>query len=160
MAELWTRGVEVRLFLVGDGPRRPLLEGIAQSLGLSGRVHFLGRRLDVPGLYARATAGVLCSTHEGMSNAVIEGMASRLPMVVTRAGGNIDLIEDGLRGRLVDSRNPSQLADAIAQLLAHPGRAKRLGEAARRFVETELTMEKMVSGHDQVYRRLLERPCA
>jgi glycosyltransferase involved in cell wall biosynthesis len=159
LAHLTVRGVRARLFLVGDGPRRPLLEQLVRGIGVSDRVSFLGRRLDVPALYARAAVGVLCSTHEGMPNAVIEGMASRRPMVVTRAGGTTDLVEDGVRGRLVAPEKPVELAEAIGEVLANPERARRMGESARHFVERELTVSRMVAQHDAVYRRVLGKPC-
>ncbi len=150
------RGVpEVKAFLVGEGARRPQLERVASELGLEGAVFFLGGRPDVPAVLARATAGVLCSRQEGLSNAVMEGMAAGLPMVVTDAGGNAELVKDGERGYVVAPEQPEALALAMLRVLADPARARRMGEAARRFVETELTLERMIEEHDRLYRRLV-----
>jgi glycosyltransferase involved in cell wall biosynthesis len=151
-------GRTLHAWLVGDGPRRPELEKMASELGLTDRVHFLGHRADVPALYARATLGVLCSTAEGMSNAVMEGMASGLPMVVTRVGGNTDLVVDGERGLVVDPERPAQLCQAFQRLLDSPEEAQRMGAAARAFVERELSLERMVRRHDALYRRVAGRP--
>ncbi|HZH03931.1 MAG TPA: glycosyltransferase, partial [Myxococcaceae bacterium] len=103
----------LQAFLVGDGPRRPALEQKASELGVAHAVHFLKHRQDIPAVYAQAAVGVLCSDAEGLSNAIIEGMASRLPMVVTDAGGNAELVQDGERGWVVPKRDPSALAEAL-----------------------------------------------
>ena len=119
---------------------------------MADRVHFLRHRTDVPAVYQRATLGVLCSTAEGMSNAVMEGMAAGLPMVVTAVGGNTDLIADGVRGRVVQPQRPEELARAFRWLLEHPEKAKDLGAAARGFVRRELSLERMVQRHDALYQ--------
>jgi len=104
---------------------------------------------------ARGTFGVLCSRQEGLSNAVMEGMAAGLPMIVTDAGGNAELVKDGERGYVVAPERPDALAQAMLRTIADPARARRMGEAARRFVEKELTLERMIDGHDRLYRRLV-----
>jgi glycosyltransferase involved in cell wall biosynthesis len=151
-------GRTLHAWLVGDGPRRAGLEKMAAELSVADRVHFLGHRADVPALCERATLGVLCSTAEGMSNAVMEGMASGLPMVVTRVGGNTDLVVDGERGLVVDPERPVQLCQAFQRLLDRPEEARRMGAAARAFVERELSLERMVHRHDALYRRVAGRP--
>ncbi len=144
----------VHAFFVGDGCRRPQLEELARRLKLENLAHFLGFRTDIPAILARASVGVLCSDVEGLSNAIIEGMAARLPMVVTRVGGNPELVTDGERGLLVEPRRPDQLADAIAGLVTDHARARRLGIAGRDFVERELTAAHLVERHDRWYRRI------
>lgn len=156
LALLQQKDVACQVLFVGNGPRRPELEALAQKLGVAARAHFLGHRSDVPALYSRAFMGVLCSSHEGMSNAVMEGMAAGLPMVVTRVGGSPDLIVDGKRGRVVEPFAPAALAAAIEELLAHPAQAKAMGAAARDFVRRNLSLEAMVQRHDAVYRRVLQ----
>ena len=158
LAMLRHEGVRLNAWLVGDGPRRPALQKMAEELGVADGVHFLLHRSDVPALYGRATFGVLCSSAEGMSNAVMEGMAAGLPMVVTRVGGNPDLIVDGERGLVVEPERPAQLAQAFRRLLSHPEEARKMGKAARRFVARELSLEKMVGQHDALYRRVAQRP--
>lgn len=148
-------GTRLQALLVGDGARRPELERLSAQLGLRERVHFLGHRRDVPALYARATFGVLCSAAEGLSNAVMEGMAAGLPMVVTRVGGNPELVEDGRRGLVVSPGQPRELAGAFASLLADPARCRALGAAARRYVQRELSLEQLVRRHEALYSQLL-----
>ena len=155
LAMLRHEGQDLHAFFVGDGPRRAGLEKHAAELGVGDIAHFLGHRTDVPALYARATMGVLCSSAEGMSNAVMEGMAAGLPMVVTAVGGNTDLIEDGERGLVVQPQQPAQLVRAFRRLLAQPDKAKDMGAAARGFVRRELTLERMVQKHDELYRKVI-----
>jgi glycosyltransferase involved in cell wall biosynthesis len=154
LALLRGQGLTLHAFLVGDGPRRPELERQAAALGVADRAHFLGHRADVPALYTRATMGVLCSTAEGMSNAVMEGMAAGLPMVVTAVGGNTDLILDGKRGRVVRPLQPEELAQALRWMLEHPEQARDLGAAARGFVRRELSLERLVQRHDALYQQV------
>ena len=144
----------VHAYLVGDGGRRAQLESLARELGLSGLAHFLGFRLDTPAILARATLGVLPSMMEGLSNAVIEGMAARLPMVVTRVGGNPELVSHGERGLVIEPGRPAGLAAAIVQLLTDRGAARRMGEAGRAFVERELTVQSLIANHDRLYREV------
>jgi len=158
LAMLHHGGTPVQAFLVGDGPRRKGLEKLAAELGVSDTVHFLRHRTDVAAIYARATLGVLCSSAEGMSNAVMEGMAAGLPMVVTRVGGNTDLVRDGERGLVVPPERPAQLAQAISQLLSSPEKAKRMGRAARDFVARELSLERLIRLHDALYQRVVHGP--
>ncbi|MBJ6764312.1 glycosyltransferase [Myxococcaceae bacterium JPH2] len=160
LAMLRHSGTRLHAYLVGDGPRRPALERTAAELGIADTVHFLRHRTDVPAIYGKATFGVLCSSAEGMSNAVMEGMASGLPMVVTRVGGNTDLIVEGERGRVVEAERPAQLAQVFRQLLANPRKASEMGAAARAFVARELSLERMVRLHDALYRRIARGPDA
>jgi glycosyltransferase involved in cell wall biosynthesis len=150
---------ELAAFLVGEGERVEGLKALAARLGLEGHAFFLGRRPDVPAVLARAAVGVLSSAQEGLSNAVIEGMAAGLPMVVTDAGGNAELVRDGERGLVVPVGEPEALARAIVEVLSDPERARAFGQAGRRFVEQEITVERMVAEHERLYRRVAaERP--
>jgi glycosyltransferase involved in cell wall biosynthesis len=144
----------LRAFLVGDGPRRAALEGRAGALGLSDAVHFLGWRPDVPALLARGTVGVRCPSEEGLSRSVMEGMAARLPLVVTDVGGNAELIAHGERGLLVPAGAPEALAEALVRTLEDLPGARRLAANARAFVARELSPSRMVASYEALYRRV------
>jgi glycosyltransferase involved in cell wall biosynthesis len=150
------RGPRAELFFIGDGPRRGPLEELAKKLGVEDRAHFLGRREDVPAILARAQIGLLCSRAEGLSNAVIEMMAAGLPVVVTDAGGNRELVRHGERGLVVPVGAPRALAEAMAELAASKALRLRMGAAGRAFVERELGLERLVRRHDALYRALLD----
>ena len=154
LAKVRRDGADVVAFLVGEGARRGVLERMAADLGLERAAFFLGGRKDVPAILARGTFGVLCSKQEGLSNAVMEGMAAALPMLVTDAGGNAELVLDGERGWVVPPERPDALARAMTRILEAPARAERMGAAARRFVEAELTLERMIAEHDRLYRQV------
>jgi L-malate glycosyltransferase len=145
---------DARLVLVGDGVRRPLLERLAGELGIGSRVHFLGFRLDGQGLLARAALAVSASHAEGISNAILEGMAACLPVVATAVGGSPELVRDGVNGFLVPPGAPGALARRIADALAEPRRARRMGQRGRSIVEREFDVRQMRIGYDALYEDL------
>jgi L-malate glycosyltransferase len=145
---------------VGDGPERDLLVRRIQELGLRDAVHLLGTRYDVPALLARATAFCLPSRAEGLSNAIMEAMAARLPVVATRAGGNPELVEDGVTGFVVPVGDAAQMADRLIDLLSDPERAREMGRRGRTFAERELSLDRKKAAYGDLYCRLLDIPAA
>lgn len=123
----------------------------AVSLGLGKEICFLGSRQDVPDLLNAADIGVLCSHEEGFSNAILEGMAAKLPMVVTDVGGNAEAVVHGLTGLVVSPRAPDELADALLAVAQDPER-RRMGEAGRLRIETVFSMDACLQGYADLYR--------
>ena len=136
---------------IGDGLRSQAL-----ALGLDGRVTWLGSRSDVPQLLAACDVGLLCSHEEGFSNAVLEGMAAGLPMIVTDVGGNAEAVVDGECGHVVPLRSPQALASALASVTRDRAARERMGRAARRRVEARFTLDQCVDEYEALYRRLLD----
>src|SRR5205809_865021 len=89
---------EVQFLLVGDGPKRCHYEAMVEKSGRGENFLFLGRRNDVPQILASCDVAVLPSLAEGLPNAVLEYLASGLPVVATALGGNLEVIEDGVTG--------------------------------------------------------------
>jgi glycosyltransferase involved in cell wall biosynthesis len=147
-------GRPIRGWIVGDGPRRVALEQHARELGIDKVVHFLGHRTDGPAILKRATVGVLCSSAEGLSNALIEGMSARLPMIATAVGGNPELVTDGERGWLVNPYRPAEIHAALMRVLEDPAAARRMGETGRAWVERNLGFDRLIDAHDRLYRSL------
>ena len=145
------------LVIVGDGPTRATLAATAAGLGLGGRVRLLGERDDVPAVLTGFDIFVLSSIAEGMSNAILEAMATGLPVVATRVGGNPELVADGSSGFLVEPGSPAALADALRRYLGDPGLLARHGRAARELAQAEFSLERMVGEYGQLYGRLLAR---
>ncbi len=145
----------VRFVCAGEGPEREYLTNRIAELGLQERVHLVGHRLDVPAILSRARVACLCSSAEGLSNALMEAMAARLPVVATSVGGNPELVRDGENGFLVPYGDPHALAGQLAALLTAPGQAREMGLRGRRRVEAELSMDRMADGHGALYRRAL-----
>jgi glycosyltransferase involved in cell wall biosynthesis len=149
------RDTRIRFVCAGEGSERPFLEQRIRELGLERRVFLLGHRMDVPALLTRSRALCLCSTAEGLSNAVSEGMAARLPVVATRVGGTPELVEEGARGFLVQPGDHRALAARLRQLEASPELARQMGLRGRAFVEAELSLDRMTDAHQALYRRAL-----
>jgi L-malate glycosyltransferase len=145
---------DARLALIGDGVRRPLLERLAGQLGIAERVHFLGFRLDGPAILARAAISVSASYAEGISNAILEAMAMRLPVVATAVGGSPELVRDGVNGFLVPPGAPGALARRISDLLEDAAHRRRMGERGRKIVEREFNVSQMRIGYDALYDEL------
>jgi len=143
------------LYLVGNGPQRSHLERRAIGLNIGARVHFVGQLEDPSAYYARARLFVLPSLAEGLSNALLEAMAFEVPVVATRIGGNIDVVEHGVTGLLAEPENPGALAEAMDRLLTDEPLARALAANARCRVLREYTLDGMVDRYLGVYQDLL-----
>ena len=144
----------VTLLVVGEGPLRPRLERLAAELGVGERVRFLGERDDVEHLLAAAEVFVLSSRSEGVPKAVLEAMAAGLPVVATAVGGVPEVVVPGGTGLLVPGGRGEELVRAVAELLAHPARARAMGRAGRRRVEERFSLEAMLAAYAALYREL------
>jgi glycosyltransferase involved in cell wall biosynthesis len=147
-------GASARLAVVGAGPLRSLLEIQARALGLGAAVTFTGARADIAAIAAAADAMILSSDNEGTPVALIEGAAAARPAVATRVGGVPEVVT-GETGRLVAAGDWRALGGAIAELAGDPGRAARMGAAARRHVASRYRSERLLEDIDGVYRSLL-----
>jgi L-malate glycosyltransferase len=144
-----------RLFLVGDGPAQAAVEARMQAADVAGAVTLLGLQLDVDAIIPAFDAGVLASSTEGMSNAILEMMACALPVVATAVGGTPGLVDDGGTGILVPACRPDALAAAMVRMAEAPGERQRMGAAARARVEHSFSVRAMVDAYHQAYGRLL-----
>ena len=151
-----TKLPEVRFLIVGDGAGRKDLEAQTWRLGLSQKVTFTGFRTDVPALLPEAAVSVLPSLSEGLSNSLLESMASGVPVIAGRVGGNPEIIEHDVSGLLVSPQDASALAAAMSRLLEDHHLAARLGEAGRRRVAEVFSMERSVGEVEHLYERLVE----
>ncbi len=143
------------LVLVGDGPERDRLAGRARALGVADRVHFAGAVADPADHLRAADAFALPSVAEGMSNSLLEAMATGLPCLASAIGGNVDLLGPGPSGLLLPPDDPRAWAEALVRVLESPPLARELGTAARRRVEAEFSLKAVVDRYQELYRRLL-----
>lgn len=146
---------EATLVIAGEGPCRDGLARVSVDLGVANRVRLLGECRDVPGVLNAADVFALPSIAEGMSNTVLEAMASGLPVVATRVGGNPELVEDDVTGRLVPIRDPAALREALAAYLDDPHLRAMHGKASRQRVVECFSLERMCRDYTDLYRRLL-----
>ena len=145
------------LILVGPGDDRQRLVELAEALGIADRVQFTGG-VDNPADYLRAAdIFVLPSVAEGMSNSLLEAMATALPCAVSAIGGNTDLIEEGTTGRLVATPSREAWSQTLIDLLDNPDQAQRLGAAAHRRIDDEFALSVVVDRYVDLYRRMLAR---
>ncbi|MHB8764569.1 MAG: glycosyltransferase [Deferrisomatales bacterium] len=137
-----------RLLVVGDGPEMGRLRGEAGD-----GIDFLGDRADVAALLPALDLFVLPSLNEGISNTILEAMATGLPVIATRVGGNPELVVDGVTGTLVP---PSSAAEVEVAMLRYAGDTelrRAHGEAGRQRAVAGFGIPAMVEGYEQVYRR-------
>jgi glycosyltransferase involved in cell wall biosynthesis len=152
------RHPDVELSFIGDGPLRASLVRQVNLRGLRSRVRFLGERPDVAAQLSSADLFVLPSRTEACPNAVLEAMASGLPIIASRVGGVPELIESGVDGLLVPADAPGELASAINSLIEQPALAAGLGRAARAKAEKRFSFDRMIDGFERLYLSALEAP--
>lgn len=146
-----------RLVLVGDGPLREVAVSLLQEAGALDLAWLPGERNDVPDILRGLDIFVLPSQAEGISNAILESMATGLPVVATAVGGNPDLVVDGLTGRLVEAGNPKALAKALLEYLDNPSQIHAHGKEGLRHVLGQFSLDGMVCQYMAVYDELLQR---
>jgi glycosyltransferase involved in cell wall biosynthesis len=128
----------LRLALAGDGVLREAVERQVSANGLDDRVSFLGTRRDVDAILAASDSFVLPSLWEGLPVALVEAMASGLPVVATEVSGSKQIVVDGVSGRLVPPGDPSALSEAIRSILVDEQGAAAMGRAGREHVVVSL----------------------
>ena len=143
------QGAEAVLLVVGDGPESERLKREA-----GGNTLFLGNRDDVADILRETDVFALPSLNEGISNTILEAMASGIPVVATDVGGNPELVKRDVTGILVPPSDPGAIAVALLDYLRDPGRRKRHGDAGRRRVLQEFSVGDMVAAYEATYRRL------
>ena len=143
---------DVDLLLVGDGPLQAELEKLVQTLKITGRVHFLGIRSNVPDLLQAADLFALTSVSEAASLTLLEAMASGLPVVVTDVGGNPEIVRHEQEGLLVPRGDATATAAACRRLLDDPREAATMGAAGRARVEERYQLPRTIDRYLQLYR--------
>lgn len=131
------------------------LQNLVEELNLTNHFRFLGGEADLPRLLADSHIFVLPSRSEGFSNAIIEAMASSLPVVATRVGGNEEAVVDGVSGYLVPTEDVDALASAIERLLLDPLEGSRMGAVGRQLVMERFTADAMMKSIVARYAKVL-----
>jgi len=129
------RKTNIELWIIGDGPEKQHLEILAIKLGLEDRIKFLGikTQAELSKIYQKANIYCLSSLNEGMSNTVLEAMASGLPLVVTDVGGSHELVNEN--GYAVEPGNVSALSCKIEELAADKKKQLKMGRKSRKLAE-------------------------
>lgn len=163
LARAFVRAIELRpelrnrlrLVMVGDGPLRAEAQGLLDAAGVTPLTWMPGERADVPDVMRGLDCFVLPSLAEGISNTILEAMASSLPVLATDVGGNAELVVAGQTGRLVPAGDVDALAAGLVDMAADPARAAPLGRAGRTRVQQHFSLQGMVAAYRSLYDRLL-----
>lgn len=155
LAPLQGGGFRFELLIAGEGPERDSLRYLASSLGLADSVRFLGEISDVPALLSHAQLAVHASRSEGLSNAILEAMAEKLPVIATAVGGTPEIIVDGVSGLLVPPDDPPALANAVKRLSADPQLRGRMGEEALRWVRRYCSESAVAEAYEAAFSRAI-----
>ena len=147
----------LRMVMIGDGPLRVQVQAVLDQAGLSDLAWLPGERQDVADVMRGLRAFFLPSIAEGISNTILEAMASGLPVIATDVGGNADLVEAGRTGHIVPAADPDRMAQSLVALASDPARAIQMGLAGRQRVVEKFSMRAMVSSYRAVYDRQLQR---
>lgn len=140
--------------IAGDGPLRADLERMASDLGLGPRLRFLGYRADMPQVISALDIYVLPSLWEGLPLALLEAMAMGKPIVATDAGGNPEIVEDGVNGYIVPKRDAGALQRALVQTCRDDAFRKRVRAVNRAKFDTQFSLEAMVRAHERLYEEV------
>ena len=151
---------EVQVAVIGEDKspqkeHRRSLESLIAELGIGESVTMPGWTEDIPGLLSSLTLFVSAARCEPFGLSIVEAMAAGLPIVTTASEGALEIIEDGVTGRLVPVDDPESLADAIVDLLDNSSERSRLAQNARRAARRHFSLERMARDTERVYREVL-----
>ena len=148
---------DARLVIGGAGELTEELRTRVEASPVAERIELLGAVTDAPAFYAGLDVFVLPSLNEGISNTILEAMASGLPVVATAVGGNPELVVDGVTGALVPSSDPEALAQALLRYVGSPALRATHGTAARQRALEHFSLDAMRTGYDELYMESLPR---
>jgi glycosyltransferase involved in cell wall biosynthesis len=149
---------EALLLIVGRGSLEREIKTLVRDANLEHQVRFLGQRQDIPDLMNTADAYLMSSAWEGLPMVLLEAAATSLPLVATDVGGNAEVVVPDLSGYLVPPNHADALADAMLKLMNLPPETlERLGNQARRHIETHFSIEHALDVWEGVYKELLSQ---
>jgi glycosyltransferase involved in cell wall biosynthesis len=148
---------EARLVMVGEGRQAEELRRLSESLGLGERVVWSGPIPDAGKLFSAFDAFLLSSRTEGTPMVLLEAMAGGIPIVATRVGGVPQVLDDS-SAWLIESGDVGGLANALAEVLSEPGRARKRTQKALNRLQTEFSLEEWLARHDSLYRGIVRGP--
>jgi len=148
---------DILLLVVGDGPEKDRLKALVEGLNLKAHVRFESIVNQTAEILPVFDIFIMPSRQEGLGLSVMEAQACALPVIASRVGGLIDLIDDGRTGYLVPPENPKALAKKILDVLEHPNDAKQVGLVAREAILQSFSLEQMAAATEKVYEEYTRR---
>ncbi len=143
----------IAFFLIGEGS---LMNSIKQQVPgelLNSQIFFLGSRSDIESILQIVDVGLLITPCEGISNSIMEYMASGKPVIASREGGTQELVVDGETGFLVDQKRPDQIVEKMEMLLKSPGLSKAMGQNGLQRIKKHFDISKMTERYIEVYHK-------
>ena len=151
------RAARARLVIVGEGPARKTCLDLLQAAGLAHLAWLPGVRDDIADIMQVLDVFVLPSKNEGISNTILEALASGLPVIATAVGGNLELVEEGVNGMLVQPGDVGGMAQALLAYLDAPARIAEHGAHARQHAVQRFSIPVMAEAYSMVYELTLGR---
>ncbi|CAN5729765.1 glycosyltransferase [soil metagenome] len=145
----------LRLVMIGDGPMKAECEQVLAAAGMADLAWLPGERSDVSDVMRGLDCFVLPSLAEGVSNTILEAMASGLPVIATAVGGNVELVTQGKTGELVPAADSPALAASLIGLAGDPESAASMGRAGRIEAEQRFSLQSMIATYQGLYDRQL-----
>ena len=147
---------DMRLVIIGDGPLRAECNELLGAAGVSELAWLPGAKNEIAALLQGFDCFVLPSLAEGISNTILEAMATGLPVVATNVGGNSDLVSDGETGLLVAASDVEAMANCLIRMYQDRAAAKKMGMAGRARVERDFSLQAMVGKYQSLYDEMLQ----
>jgi len=151
------RQYPVHALVVGGGRKQEEVQKKAVEMGLGDIVHFVGIRHDIPDMLAAMDIFTIPSHSEGLCRALLEAMAAGLPVIASKVGGMVEVVQHEENGLLIPPRDPEALAQALLRLLADPDWAKTLGQKAQAHVRKYFSLDRMSREINEVYDELVRK---
>lgn len=149
-AAVFAEDSALRLVFAGDGPLLPEMQALAEALGVSGAVQFLGAVQDVPGVLQKGDVFVLSSDYEGLPMSILEAYASAMPVIATDVGGIGDVLKHGVNGLLVPPSDRAAMAEAIRMLRQNPALCKQMSDENLRHA-ARFDIQAAADAYEQLY---------
>ncbi len=145
--------LKVVLNIIGTGPLTGELKALADELGLGNRVRFLGFKENVYDYLAHSDALIMPSLHEGLPYTILEAMSLEVPIIASRVGGLVEVIEDNESGMLIPLGDVEALKNGICALKDEPGLGEAMGQAARRIQANRYNLETMGDSYNGLFQK-------
>lgn len=139
------------LMIIGSGAEEANLRQLTHDIGIMDRVYFMGEREDIPQLMQSMDVFILPSIAEGISNTILEAMACGLPIVASRVGGNLELIEDGKTGFLFSNGDYKELSDKLGIYFSNSKVLSEHSVSSRKKAEHKFSLLRMIEKYEKLY---------
>jgi glycosyltransferase involved in cell wall biosynthesis len=158
VAQLLPKDPNILVKIMGDGDAKDELEKLAKNLGIENNIKFIGRipSENTTPHYQEASLFVLPSLNEGMSNAMLEALASGLPIIATDTGGTKELLNDGENGFIVKMKDSSDIAEKIEKLIQNPELRQKMASESRKIAEN-FSWKKVASQYAEIYKKITRK---